>query len=271
MLVVVATPIGNLDDMTPGAIKALQGADKIYCEDTRTSRPLLTHFDIKGSVASFHAHNEAATSDKICSEVKGGMFVALISDAGTPAISDPGQRLVRKMREAGLQVTARPGPCSVINGLVLSGFCSEKFQFIGFLPRKAGPLKQAVIDAIHYDGSTIAFESPKRIEATLKQLTSLKLQRVGIAREMTKKFEEWIEGTPDEVAAQLTEVRGEMVIVIEGDGNRFGQWLSVTGKDHVAHLMDEYGLDKQEATKVAAKMRGVPKRELFRELLEFGE
>ena len=217
----VATPIGNLGDLSARALELFRRADVIYCEDTRHSRTLFSANDIPsgGRLQSLHEHNEVAQSVQVIARVAAGELVVLISDAGTPGISDPGSRVAAAVIEAGLRVTTAPGPSAVIAALSLSGLSTERFVMEGFLPRKAGER------ALRYEewaseGRTIVFyESPQRVAAVVQELSALfSTRRVAVARELTKLHEEVIRGTLSEVADELAgrEVLGEVVVVLEG-------------------------------------------------------
>ena len=255
MLILVATPIGNLGDFSQRAIEALKGADLILCEDTRHSKKLLDHFEIQTPLKSYHKFSEAKQEEGIIRDLKAGKEIALISDAGSPAISDPGERLVRRCRDEGLEVTAVPGPCALITALQLSGMESSKFQFIGFLPRKEGELRRALAEAEHFDGTTIAYEAPGRVQKTLRLIRPE--TEVCVARELTKKFEEVRRGTAQDLREM--EIRGECVLLIKGDP----RLKDLGAKEHVQLLIDEFGLPKNEAIKLAAKLRGVGKSEVY--------
>ncbi|HCN13455.1 MAG TPA: 16S rRNA (cytidine(1402)-2'-O)-methyltransferase [Alistipes sp.] len=218
-LYVVPTPVGNLEDMTFRAIRVLKEADLILAEDTRTSGILLKHFDIKNHLISHHKFNEHGTSAGIVERLKGGANIALISDAGTPGISDPGFLLVRTCVEAGIEVETLPGATACIPALVQSGFPCDRFCFEGFLPQKKGRAKrlQALADE---ERTMIFYESPYRVVKCLEQLAELfgPERRVSVSRELTKKFEQTLRGTIAEVLDRFraSEPRGEFVLVVEG-------------------------------------------------------
>ncbi len=219
MLFLVATPIGNLADFSPRAVETLNGCDYILCEDTRHSGILLKHFGIKRPTKSFHRFNEAKMEGAIIKDLKEGLTIALIGDAGTPLINDPGERLVRKCQEEKIKVSAIPGPCSPITALILSGFPTDRFQCVGFLPRTKGKLNKALGEFLIYPGTTICLESPYRILATLKALHLLApQQKIAIARELTKKHEEMLHGTPEELLTHfnLKPPKGELVFLLSG-------------------------------------------------------
>lgn len=267
MLYLVATPIGNLADITFRAIEILKSCDYILCEDTRHSRTLLSHYGIEKSLKSFHKFSETSQEAGLISDLKQGLHLALITDAGTPGISDPGTRLVQACVEEKIPVVAIPGACAAITALSCSGMTTERFQFVGFLPRKEGALRTSLLDILSYPGTTVTYESPNRIENVLKCLDSLATDRkLTIARELTKKFEELIRGTASEILHQWHDrsIKGEIVLLISGQETiPSQQWDLLTPEEHVDFLQKSYGISNQEAIKMAAKMRGVSKRDIY--------
>lgn len=217
-LQLVATPIGNLEDITLRAIRSLKECDIIAAEDTRHSGILLKHFEIKKRMVSYHQHNEARRSQELVEQMLSGEIVALISDAGSPGISDPGARIVKAAIEAGIPVEAIPGPCALVAGLTTSGLNSEEFHFLGFLPVKSGQREKRLTEALRCPGTLVIYESPHRIVKLLNQLIEIAPARqVVITREITKKFEETLRGQPADILGQLGERRpkGEFVVLIE--------------------------------------------------------
>jgi len=218
MLYIVATPIGNLEDITLRALRILKEADLILAEDTRKTGLLLKHFEIKKPLKSFHDHNEAKMTPWIIEELKKAKAVALVSNAGTPTISDPGYKLVRECRRNSLPLTAIPGPSSVINALSLSSCAHDKFAFLGYLARKTGERKKTLEKAKGWQCAIVFFESPFRLLSTLKDLKDVMgNKRLTITREMTKKFEEVLELTVEEAIRRFEETKpkGELTIVID--------------------------------------------------------
>ncbi|MCE5293274.1 MAG: 16S rRNA (cytidine(1402)-2'-O)-methyltransferase [Chlamydiales bacterium] len=219
MLYLVATPIGNLEDISFRALETLKRVDYILAEDTRHSLKLLSHYEIQKSLHSLHQHNEQQKLDKVLQDLANGKEIALISDAGTPLISDPGFPLVKACREQSIPVTAIPGASSVLVALSLSGFEPTPFQFVGFLPRKLGELTARLEAILAYEGTTICYESPERLTDTLTALAECNPDcNVAIARELTKRFESVISGTSQHMLAQqkATPALGEIVVLIEG-------------------------------------------------------
>ncbi|MBP7948783.1 MAG: 16S rRNA (cytidine(1402)-2'-O)-methyltransferase [Verrucomicrobiales bacterium] len=218
-LYIVATPIGNLADLTIRARETLEGVDQIACEDTRHSLRLLEHYGIRKPLVSLHAHNEAMRSAQLVENLAEGKCAAYISDAGMPGVSDPGQRLVQACLRAGIRIEVIPGPSAVLTALVGSGFPADAFFFGGFLPVKSGHREKALRRALEREETTVFFESPHRIDGTLELLASLEGARpVCVARELTKKFEEFRRGSAAEVAAHFRRqpAKGEICLVIAG-------------------------------------------------------
>lgn len=263
MLTIVATPIGNLQDLSQRAILALQEADAILCEDTRHSGVLLTHFGIRKPLYSYHKFKERQALEPILQDLAAGKKLALISDAGTPCINDPGLILVQACIERNLPFSAVPGPCSLIQALVLTGFETSRFQFLGFLPRKpAETLRQALC----YPGTSLAFESPERLVDTLEEIQELDPKRqVAVARELTKTFEECRRGTAVELLThyRARPPRGEIVLAI-APGKLPEEELPL---EELVHMLQElHGFSLKEAIKQAAHFLKRPKSEVYREI-----
>lgn len=268
------TPIGNLSDMTERVLEVLRSVDVIACEDTRTSLGLLSHYEIKKPLISYHKFNEQERSPELIRRLQGtadqpGENIALISDAGMPAISDPGQILVRKCHEAGIPVTALPGPCAFVTALALSGLDSRRFSFEGFLPTDKKE-REEVLEALKTArGTTIFYEAPHRLKDTLKLLREpAGLRLSACVREISKKFEEIRLGTIPELQAwfEENEPRGEFVILIEGVSNEVRQkqkaerFEDMSMEEHMALYQD---LPEKEAMKAVAKDRGISKRDVY--------
>lgn len=249
------------------ALELLRASDYILCEDTRHSLKLLSHYDIQKPLRSYHQHNEQYKLTEVIEDLKAGKTIALISDAGTPGISDPGTILVKACREQGLDVQGIPGACAAILALSASGLDTDRFQFMGFLPRKAGELKTCLQEALVYPGTTIFYESPQRIETTLKQIHELSPKRpLAIARELTKRHEEHLSGTAEQLLARWTddETKGEFVLMISKDeAPKECPWETLDPLEHVQLLEQTYQLSRNEAIKLAAKMRGVSKSNIY--------
>ncbi len=219
MLTVVPTPIGNLADISLRALEVLRDADLVAAEDTRHSGLLLHHHGLRKSLLSYHEHNEAMRTAELLGRLRAGGKVALITDAGTPSISDPGARLVRACMDEGIAYTILPGPCAAITALVGSGLDAGAFHFGGFLPVKSGQRENMLAAAIARDGTSIFYESPHRLLKSLEVLATLAPERlVCVARELTKKFEEYRRAQPAELVAHYTAhpVKGEICLLVEG-------------------------------------------------------
>jgi 16S rRNA (cytidine1402-2'-O)-methyltransferase len=216
-LYLVATPIGNLEDITLRALRTLRECDVIAAEDTRRTGQLLRHFEISKPLLSYFQFNEARRSEEIIERLKRGEKVALVTDAGTPGISDPGERVVRAAVAAGLRVEAVPGACALVAALTASGLPTDEFHFIGFLPHKSGQRRNALQAARALPGTLVFYESPYRIEKLLGELAEVMPERrVVLARELTKKFEEFLRGTPAELIAATKgrALKGEFVVMV---------------------------------------------------------
>jgi 16S rRNA (cytidine1402-2'-O)-methyltransferase len=274
-LYIVATPIGNLEDITMRALRVLRSADRIACEDTRQTRKLLDRYGITTPTISSHEHNEAARSVQLVEELKNGARIAVVSDAGTPGISDPGMVLVSAAVAEGVPVYAIPGASAVLAALVGSGLSTERFVFVGFLPPKAGARRTAleeIADAVAIPTTVVFYEAPHRILETLADVEAVWGAdcRVVLARELTKMHEEFLRGTVHEVRAQLAvreSIRGEIVLMIEAQplaGDAGAGSASV--KVRIAELEKSEGLTEKDALKRVARERGMSRSEIWREL-----
>ena len=272
MLYLVATPIGNLADLSSRAIKVLSEVDFIAAEDTRNSRRLLTALGISKPMLSYHDHNRRERGEEIATRLKGGESCALITDAGTPGISDPGEDMVALCAEEDIPVTLIPGPCAAINALVLSGLPAGKFVFEGFLSAKSGERKAALRELADEKRSIIFHEAPHKLRATLDDMCEImgEDRRIALCRELTKLNEEIIRTTLGGAVALYSEKepRGEYVLVLEGakqaDGVEF--WTNMTEREHVDFYLSQ-GMSKNEAIKAAAHDRGVHKSEIYKLVL----
>ncbi len=241
-LYLVATPIGNLEDITLRALRVLKECHVIAAEDTRHTSQLLRHFGITKPLLSYFKFNEARRSEEIVDRLKSGGIVALVSDAGSPGISDPGSRVVAGALAAGCRVEAIPGPCALIAGLTASGLPTEEFHFIGFLPHKSGQRARMLERVTQLRGTLVIYESPFRIERLLRELVAICPERkIVVARELTKKFEEWLRGTPAELMAELQRRsrKGEFVVLVSGSTHQ-----SKANGDEISALESE---ERQEA------------------------
>lgn len=272
MLYLVATPIGNLADITLRALEILKSCDYILCEDTRHSLILLQHYQIRKPLKSYHKFNEAALAESILHDLEAGKHICLISDAGTPGISDPGADLVKLCTERDLAVTAIPGPCAAIQALSCSGLPTERFQFWGFLPRKENELKRELQAILAYPGTTICYESPHRLLKVLEYIQSMQPERLlVVGRELTKKFEEMVRGSPTTLIEhwQHTPLKGEIVLLISpASAENTQDWTDWTPEEHVLWMQETYDISRKEAIKLVAELRGVPKRQIYQQFHE---
>jgi 16S rRNA (cytidine1402-2'-O)-methyltransferase len=270
-LYLVATPIGNLEDITLRAIRILKEADIIACEDTRQTQKLLQHYGIRKEMVSYHEHNELTRSPELAIELEQGAKIALVSDAGTPGISDPGHRLVTLCLRHHIPVVPIPGPSALVAALAASGLPTDEFLFVGFLPPRAGARRKA-LDALKEESRTLIFyEAPHRVVETLADATEILGPRPAvIAREVTKIHEEFLRGPLAELleSARKRAPRGEITLLI-GPGDPQAQKVerNVSLKQRVDQLETEGGIDRKAALKQAARERGLGKREAYKQLL----
>ncbi len=279
ILYLCATPIGNLGDMTLRVQETLQNVDLIAAEDTRNSIKLLNHFDIHTPMTSYHEYNKVEKAYELIGQLRQGKNIALITDAGTPAISDPGEVLVRMCQEAGVTVTSLPGPAACITALTLSGLSTRRFCFEGFLPSATEDKKtrRLILEDLKEESRTmIVYEAPHHLRTCLKDLYEcLGNRRITICRELTKKFEEAKPTTLEGAIAyyQDNDPRGEYVLVIEGKSleqqtkEQQARWQEMSLPEHMA-LYESEGMTQKEAMKKVAADRGVPKRDIYKALLE---
>ena len=278
-LYLCATPIGNLKDITERVLETLRTVDIIAAEDTRNSLKLLTHFDIKVPLTSYHEYNKYDKANELIDKMLQGKNVALITDAGTPAISDPGEVIARMCREAGIRVTSLPGACAMITALSMSGISSRRFCFEGFLPPDKKIRKEILTELENESRTIIIYESPHHLVATLKELNEhLHNRNLAICRELTKKFEEVRYMFLEEAIRyyENADIKGEFVLVIEGmDRNELksraeDEWKSMDLKSHM-EVYEKMGLDRKECMKRVAKDRGITKRDVYEQLLNIKE
>ena len=275
-LFLCATPIGNLEDITYRVVRILKEADLIAAEDTRGSIRLLNHFDIHTPMTSYHEHNRMSKGPQLVQRMLSGENIALVTDAGMPGISDPGEDLVRMARDAGIEVTVLPGACACVTALPGSGLSTRRFCFEAFLP-SAKKDRQRVLAQLKTETRTIIlYEAPHRLARTLQELLdSLGERRLTLCRELTKLHEEYEETTLSQAVRSCEAVppRGEYVLVIEGadaamlEAEERSSWETLSVAEHVAVYTDR-GMDRKEAMRQAAKDRGVSKREIYQALLE---
>jgi 16S rRNA (cytidine1402-2'-O)-methyltransferase len=218
ILYIVPTPIGNLGDITRRALEVLDEVDMVACEDTRTSGRLLKHFDLQKKLVSYHEFNEQQRAGQLIERIKEGASIAVITDAGSPGISDPAYRIVRMAIDSGIEITALPGPTAIIPALTASGLPTDRFFYEGFLPNKGGARKTRLEKLKDFDHTIVFYESPHRVRKTLEDINEVFGDRDGcLAREISKKFEQYIRGTISEILSRLPDkVKGEIVLVIAG-------------------------------------------------------
>jgi 16S rRNA (cytidine1402-2'-O)-methyltransferase len=274
-LYIVATPIGNLEDITMRALRVLRSVDRIACEDTRQTRKLLDRYSITTPTISSHEHNEAQRSRQLMEELKGGARIAVVSDAGTPGISDPGMVLAAAAIAEGVPVYPIPGASAALTALVASGLNTERFLFAGFLPPKSGARRTALEElasSVAAPTTVVFYEAPHRIVETLADVEAVWGPgcRVVLGRELTKVHEEFLRGTVRDVREQLAareSIRGEMVLLLDAQPLAHGSAAaSASVQDRLAELEKSEGLTEKDALKRMARERGVSKSELWREL-----
>mgnify|MGYP004465628625 FL=1 len=270
-LYLCATPIGNLQDMTPRVVETLQMVDVIAAEDTRNSIRLLNHFDIHTPMTSYHEFNKVEKAKQLVTQLQSGKHIALITDAGTPAISDPGEVLVQFCQEAGITVTSLPGACACITALTMSGLSTRRFCFEGFLPADKRERKAVMEDLMDESRTMILYEAPHHLLKTLEDLyRTLGERRLTLCRELTKKFETILPTTLEQALRlfEKEDPRGEYVLVVEGksleERKKESQedWQELSIEEHMAYY-EKMGMDQKSAMKQVAKDRGVGKREIY--------
>lgn len=274
-LYLCATPIGNLEDITYRVLRTLREVDLIAAEDTRNSIKLLNHFEIKTPMTSYHEYNKIEKAYQLVDKLREGKNIALITDAGTPGISDPGEELVRICRGEGIEVTSLPGPAACITALTMSGLPTRRFAFEAFLPREKKE-RAAVLEQLRDETRTMIFyEAPHHLGKTLEELyEALGNREMAICRELTKRYEEVMSISMEEALAYYkeNEPRGEYVLVVQGKSfeelqkEKQQSWESLSLTEHMA-VYEEQGIDRKEAMKLVAKDRGISKREVYQGLL----
>lgn len=275
-LYLCATPIGNLEDMTFRAVRILKEVDLIAAEDTRNSIKLLNHFEIKTPMTSYHEYNKIDKGRRLVEKLLEGQTIALITDAGTPGISDPGEELVKMCCEAGITVTSLPGAAACITALTLSGLSTRRFAFEAFLPSDKRERRDVLAGLAGEMRTMIIYEAPHRLVKTLNELKeALGERKISVCRELTKKHETAFRTTLSEALSyyQNTEPKGECVLVIEGRSREevrqeeIERWEEMSIPEHMEYYLNQ-GLDKKDAMKRVAKDRGIGKREVYKELLQ---
>ena len=274
-LYLCATPIGNLEDITFRVLRTLKEVDLIAAEDTRNSIKLLNHFDIHTPMTSYHEYNKIEKAEVLIRKMQEGTNIALITDAGTPGISDPGEDLVRMCYEAGIEVTSLPGPAACITALTLSGLATRRFAFEAFLPSDKKERQAVLAELVNETRTIILYEAPHRLTKTLKELLdTLGNRRMTLCRELTKKHEKAFASTIEDILKfyETQEPKGECVLVLEGRSRQElveeerARWEEMSIEEHMNVYLGQ-GMDKKEAMKAVAKDRGVSKRDIYQALL----
>lgn len=267
ILYIVATPIGNLEDITLRAINVLENVDLIAAEDTRHTLKLLNHLNISKPMISYHRHNEKLRVDVLLKELKDGKDIALVSDAGTPGICDPGEEIIKKCIEEKIKVIPIPGACAMINALITSGIDTSEFSFLGFLPLNKKNRRNKLEEIKNSNKTIILYEAPHKLKNTLNDLKDiLKDRKIVIAREITKIHEEYIRGTVDEIFKIVDNLKGEMILIIDKNENinKIEDDLNnLTLEEHYEFYKNQ-GLEKKEIIKKIAKDRNVNKNEIYK-------
>ena len=272
-LYVVATPIGNLEDITIRALRVLREVDVLACEDTRQTSKLLHHYQISKPLTSYHEHNESGKAAVLLKSLQAGKQVALVSDSGTPCISDPGYRLVKTALENGVRVVPIPGPSSLLAALSASGRATDAFTFVGFLPSRQGPRQTFLQDLKLAPRTLVCFEAPHRLLESLEDIEKVMGNRqITVAREVTKRFEEFFYGSLREAVEYFRErpPRGELVLIVEKGGTpevSLGALNAVELEKQLREMAEERSLSRNDALRLLARELKVPRRELYRYLL----
>lgn len=268
-LYIVATPIGNLEDITLRAIRILKEVDLIAAEDTRHTLKLLNHLVISKPLISYHRHNEEERKENLIDKLKEGKNIAIVSDAGTPGICDPGEVIIKECIEEGINIVPIPGACAMINALIASGISTKEFTFIGFLPLNKKTRKQKLEEIKNSDKTIILYEAPHKLNTTLKELSSILTndRQVVLAREITKIHEEYIRGNIEEILNK-DNLKGEMVLIIEGNKNieKENDLNKLSLEEHYKYY-ENLNFEKKEIIKKIAKDRNVSKNEIYKKFL----
>ena len=269
-LYLVATPIGNLEDITLRALRILKEVDYIAAEDTRNTLKLLNHFEIKKPLISNHRHNEEDRENSLIEKLKDGKNIAVVSDAGTPGISDPGEVIAKRAIEENIEVIPIPGACAAINALIASGLNTKEFVFFGFLPLNKKLRKEKLEEIKNENKTIIIYEAPHKIKDSLNDLKNVVGDRkIVLARELTKIHEEFIRGNIDEIIEKSENLKGEMILLIEGNNeiNNENILNNLSLEEHY-NVYEKQGLDKKEIIKKIAKDRGLNKNEIYQYFLK---
>ena len=269
-LYIVATPIGNLEDISLRALRILKEVDLIAAEDTRQTLKLLNHFEINKPLISYHRHNEEIKSEILIEKLENGENIALVSDAGTPGICDPGEEIIKKAIDNNIEVIPIPGACAMINALIASGISTKEFTFLGFLPLNKKLRKQKLDEIENSQKTIIIYEAPHKMESTLKDLKEiLNKRKIVLARELTKIHEEFIRKDVDQILENISNLKGEMILIIEGNtsqNDNQNELNTLTLEEHYNYYK-ENGLSKKEIIKKIAKDRNLNKNEVYMQFL----
>lgn len=267
-LYIVATPIGNLEDITLRAINILKNVDIIAAEDTRHTLKLLNHFEISKPLISYHRHNEDTKTEILIKELITGKDIALVSDAGTPGICDPGEEIIKECIEQNIEVIPIPGACAMINALICSGISTKEFIFIGFLPLNKKLRKEKLEEIQKANKTLILYEAPHKLESTLKDLKPiLEDRKIVLAREITKIHEEFIRGDIEFLIEKSKEIKGEIVLIIEANNKKeANKLLDLSLEEHYKYYENQ-GVEKKEIIKKIAKDRNVNKNEIYKNFI----
>lgn len=269
-LYIVATPIGNLEDISLRALRILKEVDLIAAEDTRQTLKLLNHFEINKPLISYHRHNEEIKSEILIEKLENGENIALVSDAGTPGICDPGEEIIKKAIDNNIEVIPIPGACAMINALIASGISTKEFTFLGFLPLNKKLRKQKLEEIENSQKTIIIYEAPHKMESTLKDLKEiLNKRKIVLARELTKIHEEFIRKDVDQILENISNLKGEMILIIEGNiskNDNQNELNTLTLEEHYNYYKEK-GLSKKEIIKKIAKDRNLNKNEVYMQFL----
>ena len=268
-LYIIATPIGNLEDITLRALRILKEVDLIAAEDTRQTLKLLNYYEINKPLISYHRHNEEIKSEILIEKLKKGENIALVSDAGTPGICDPGEEVIKKAICENIKITPIPGACAMINALICSGISTKEFEFLGFLPLNKKLRKEKLEEIENSNKTIILYEAPHKMKSTLEDLQKiLKNRKIVLARELTKIHEEFIRKSVEDILKDIDNLKGEMILIIEGNtNNQKENKLNLLSLDEHYNYYEKMGLNKKEIIKQIAKDKNLNKNEIYMQFL----
>ena len=268
-LYIIATPIGNLEDITLRALRILKEVDLIAAEDTRQTLKLLNYYEINKPLISYHRHNEEIKSEILIEKLKKGENIALVSDAGTPGICDPGEEVIKKAICENIKIIPIPGACAMINALICSGISTKEFEFLGFLPLNKKLRKEKLEEIENSNKTIILYEAPHKMKSTLEDLQKiLKNRKIVLARELTKIHEEFIRKSVEDILKDIDNLKGEMILIIEGNtNNQKDNKLNLLSLDEHYNYYEKMGLNKKEIIKQIAKDKNLNKNEIYMQFL----